>query len=507
MLEVDQVHECKRLFGQRVSVRQIASRMRISRNTVRRYLRGEAVPGVYRLKEPKPRPVMGKVLGTIRELLASERATGVPRKQRLTAARIYRLLRTTHGFTGSDSSVRKLVRGLRVELRDPLEKAFVPLDYDPGVDAQVDFFESVVEYEPGVRSKVFTLLVRPCFSGKVFVYIAPNQTQAALFEGLVRAFDFFGGVFHHLWFDNLTPAVRRVLEGREREVQKDFASFVAHYGFEAEFCRPARGNEKGGVENSVKFVRSEVFTPIPKVASRSELQDIANTFMNSEEGRTIRGRDRSIGELWNLEKPELLPLPAAPFAIGDVRTCTVSSRCWISYGTNRYSVPAHLAGQQVQGRFGAETVTIRSRKGVEAVHSRIHGRNQMSLQIEHYLPLLERKLRAIDRALPMKKWLADNSSCWKRLLCQLRRREGEVAGSKAFVEAVKMCSTYGTEVVTEAVSRTLRHPDVSMATLRFEIDQMVAATKAPIETIEYKGPAIKAVSTSDYDSMLEVCCG
>lgn len=502
MLEVNQVHECRKLSGQGVSIRQIAAQLDVSRNTVRRYLRG-AVAGV-QTKSRRAQPVIGEVSVIVTQILKREKEDCTPRKQRLTAARIYRILRTKHGYVGSDSSVRKLVREIRGELRDPLSQSYVPLDYEPGVDAQVDFFEAVVDYESTGRSKVFVLLVRPCFSGKVFVYIAPNQTQEALFEGLIKAFVFFGGVFRHLWFDNLTPAVRKVLRGRERTVQEAFANFVAFYGFVAEFCQPACGNEKGGVENNVKFVRSELFTPMPKDRSRGSLQEDADAFMCLEDRRTMRGRDRSIGELWELERPNLMPLPATAFEVGEVKPCRVSNRSWITHGTNFYSVPAELAGQQVQVRIGAEEITVTTRTGTAAVHPRLYGRNQMALKLEHYLPLLERKLRAIDRALPMKLWLEKRAPCWRQLLIEMRRRDGEFDGSKGFVEAVKMCGVHGTEIVTDAIQRALRRTTVSIATVRFELDGLIAASKPIPEKINYEGPEIRGVSARDYDSVLEV---
>ena len=507
MLRVDQIQECKKLFGQGLSIRQIARQVSRSRNTVRRYLRGNAVPGIYQLKKPKSQPVIDRIAPRVKAMLVAERETCVPRKQRLTAARIHRLLRDQHGFLGCDSSVRRLVRQLRTEMWDPLKSAIVPLKYEPGVDAQVDFFESVAEYEIGKPEKVYTLLVRPSFSGRTFVYIAPNQTQAALLEGLAQAFEFFGGVFPKLWFDNLTPAVRKVLQGRNRILQKAFAAFMAHYGFEAEFCQPARGNEKGGVENNVKFSRSEIFTPIPKGLSRSDLQAKANEFMAREMQRTMRGRDRTIGELWSLESPNLFPLPATRFTIGEVRTCKVSKFCWIAYGTNYYSVPARFAGQELQARFDAEKVTVMNRDGVVAVHARLYGRGKMALDIEHYIPILERKLRAVDRALPEKMWLAKQMPCWKLLLNEMRRREGEVKGSRDFVAAIKMCGIHGTEVMTKAVQKAMCHSIISLPLLRLEFDRLIESRRPPIAPISYEGPVIKAVSASAYNSMLEVCCG
>ena len=67
-----------------------------------------------------------------------------------------------------------------------------------------------------------------------------------MLEGLMLAFEWFGGVPRNLWFDNLTPVVRRVLKGRDRELQRSFIAFEAHYGFRGQFCAPGKGNEKGG---------------------------------------------------------------------------------------------------------------------------------------------------------------------------------------------------------------------------------------------------------------------
>ncbi|MEE9391884.1 MAG: hypothetical protein V3W41_05200 [Planctomycetota bacterium] len=131
--------------------------------------------------------------------------------------------------------MRSLVAEVRLEIRDALEHAYIPLAYDPGRDAQVDFFEGVVIGVDGEHEKVHILLMRACYSGRTFAYAAPNQTREALLEGLMQAFEFFGGIFPNIWFDNLTPVVRRVLKGRTRELQEAFAIFEAHYGFKSEF--------------------------------------------------------------------------------------------------------------------------------------------------------------------------------------------------------------------------------------------------------------------------------
>ena len=114
-------------------------------------------------------------------------------EQRLTAARIHRILES-EDLLACPRLVRQLVQEVRMDIRDPLQHAYPPLRYEPGEDAQVDFFEGVVDDLVLGRIKVFILIVRACFSGKTFAYAAPNQTREALIEGLMQAFEHFGGV-------------------------------------------------------------------------------------------------------------------------------------------------------------------------------------------------------------------------------------------------------------------------------------------------------------------------
>lgn len=296
MLEVSQILKCKQLHAKGAPIRAIARDLSISRNTVRRYLRGERQPGEYRQSGQRRQPARDKIRSEVETLLTDEREACTPRKQRLTAARVHRILEAK-GLSVSAVTVRRLVAEIKLSLRDPLAHAYLPLGYDPGQDGQVDFFEGVVSDDSGALSKVFVLLVRACFSTRTFVYAAPNQTREALLEGLTQAFEHFGGVFRRLWFDNLTPAVRKVLKGRDRVQQRGFASFAAHYGFEAVFCSPGAGWEKGGVEGAVKYSRHEILSPIPVLSSRPELQLLCDAFMERELLRRPVSREQTIGDV------------------------------------------------------------------------------------------------------------------------------------------------------------------------------------------------------------------
>jgi transposase len=432
-----------------------------------------------------------------------ERQKQTPRKQRLTASRVCRLL-IGKGVKVSASSVRRAVRQVRRELRDPLENAYVPLQFAPGIDAQVDFYESQVDDVLLGRIKTYTLLVRACYSGLSFAYVAPNQTQEALFEGLSQCFVFFGGVFHKLWFDNLPPVVKTVLRGRKRKVRERFAQFAAHYGFEAEFCAPAAGWEKGGVENEVKYSRHEVLSPIPTVQGREGVQRLYDAWMAVDALRTIAGRTSSIGAMWQHEVPQLLPLPAVRFDAAVVSVAKVSPRSWISLGTNYYSVPVRLVDDEVTVKISAEEVAVFDRFGEVARHKRCYGRHQMMLELEHYLPLLLRKHRALDRAIPMQRWLERHSQCFGDWLRVLRQRLGVIDGSKDFVQTLMLCAHHSVAAVTSAVQRALEHPQPSLAQVRFHLADDRERNAPPAPVFPYPGPQVKPVSAGSYSALCEV---
>lgn len=497
MLEMSQVLECKQLHGEGRSIRAIARKLGVSRNTVRGYLRGERRPGEYDLVAGRPSPVSSALTPRVREMLLAERAAATPRKQLLTAARIGRLL-GSEGLVASESTVRSVVREARLEVRDPLRHAFVPLVYAPGEDAQVDFYEGVVDDVELGRVKSFILLVRACYSGRTFAYAAPNQTREALFEGLMQAFDFFGGVFRKLWFDNLTPAVQKILQGRRRVEQRAFACFRAHYGFQAEFCAPGKGNEKGGVEGAVKYSRHEIFSPIPTVAGRAGLQAHCVAWMERDLSRVVRARERTIGEQWLDEVPQLMALPAARFDASLPRTAKVTPRSWISVGTVFYSVPVEWVGREVEVKLDAERVVILGPGGRRVEHARSYVMHAAVLDVDHYLPLLKRKHRGLDHALPLQQFLAKVPGEWRALLEALRRDEGEIAGSQAFVDVLLLCRTYPTDAVRVAVEEALRHPKVSEGLVRFYIWQRREAEAPKPAALAYAGPTVQHGSPCDY---------
>jgi hypothetical protein len=125
----------------------------------------------------------------------------------------------------------------------------IPQVHHPGQEAEVDFAELWVWLE-GTLTKLWLFTMRLSCSGRAFHQAFATQAQEAFFEGHVLGFAHFGGVPCRVRYDNLKPAVTRILQGRNRIENERFITLRSHYGFDSFFCLPGKqgAHEKGGVE-------------------------------------------------------------------------------------------------------------------------------------------------------------------------------------------------------------------------------------------------------------------
>jgi transposase len=169
MISVEKREAIRRAyFLEEKSIRQIAREFRCSRPTVRKAI-SSAESASYRLTVPRPEPVLGAYKVRIDKLLVENER--LPRKQRYTARRIYQLIKG-QGYIGSESTVRRYVAHRRREKKRP--RVYIPLEFDPGTDAQVDWGEGAVTIA-GQRATVQVFVMRLCYSRRLFVMAFPTQ--------------------------------------------------------------------------------------------------------------------------------------------------------------------------------------------------------------------------------------------------------------------------------------------------------------------------------------------
>ena len=343
-----------------------------------------------------------------------------PSKQRHTGKRVYERLIAEHAYAGTEVTVRNYVYEKRKEFCIP-KNIYVPQIHMPGEEAEVDWYEAVVEFPHG-RETVYIFQMRACYSGREFHIAFLHQNQQAFLEGHIEAFKYFGGVFNTIRYDNLTAAVKKVLRGRQRIEADRFIALRSHYLFQAVFCLPgiAGSHEKGGVECGVGRFRRSHLVPIPKVSGLVELNQLLLKSCQKDDGRIIIGKTATVAECWQHELDKLIALPMEPFTAMDVVTAKVNNRSLVTAKGNCYSVPVSYVSQEVEVHLQTETISIVKHGNIIAKHPRCYAHHQITAELDHYLPLLKIKPGALTNSVVLQqakqKWPAIFKNYWEALI-------------------------------------------------------------------------------------------
>lgn len=370
-------------FVEGVPKKALARRFGLDIKTVRRALAREVPPR----RAPVVRP----------RLLDPHRAAieaWLREDPKITAKRIGRLLEPAAGSV-KERTLRQYVARLRAELFP--KEAFVHRTHVPGRTMETDFGESWAIVAGELRKVKFVVSTLPhcnAYFGRAY----PVERLECLLDGLAEGFAYFGGVPERVVLDNTSLVVKKVLRGRDRELTGAFDAFRGQYPFAAELCARGKGNEKGSVETGVKYVRNNVFRPMPNVASFEAL----NAFMLEELDRDMDRRTlpdgRTVRQAWQAEREHLHPLPAHR-----PETCRQKSYVANKFGhvvvkRETYSVPIEYAYRAVWVKAYFDHVDICVNDKVVASHERAFKPGAMHLDPHHVLPLLERKHRAVNEA-------------------------------------------------------------------------------------------------------------
>jgi hypothetical protein len=293
-------------------------------------------------------------------------------------------------------------------------------------------------------------------SGAAFHRAYVRATQQAFLDAHQLAFHYFGGVFHRLRYDNLGSAVRKILRGHRREETARFVAFRSHWRFEAEFCNPAEGHEKGGVEGEVGYFRRNHWVPVPQARDLAELNEHLLAACREDESRVISGRTETIGAAMRVEQIALLPLADDDFDLAEVSFPMVSTLGWVRVRTNAYSVP-QAAGTRVEAKLTAAGLELWHGGKCIAQHERNYGRYQEILDLEHYLEVLEHKPGAFAGSTPLAQWRATGRwpASYDQLWEALMERQGRAAGTKAMISLLQLGRTHGYERLRVAIESAL----------------------------------------------------
>jgi transposase len=487
------------------TVAGVAAKFGVHRRMVRQALAGALPP---RHNYPlRSKPKLSAVTAFIDAILETD--LRAPRKQRHTARRIYRrILAEFPDAAVAESTVRNHVRTCKRQMGLASRETFVPQAYSMGQEAQVDWYEAWVDF--GIeRTKVQVFAMRSMASGAAFHRAYLHATQQAFLEAHEFAFDYFGGVFHILRYDNLASAVRKILRGYRREETVRFAAFRSHWRFAAEFCNPGEGHEKGGVEGEGGYFRRNHLVPIPHVADLDALNELLLAGCRNDETRVLDGRIQTIGAALAAERPHLLGCAAEGFELAETVFPLVDKQGCVTVKTNFYSVPAQ-AGSRVEARIRPLHVEIWHRGRQIARHERCHQRRQHVLDLEHYLDALAQKPGAFEGSKPLAQWREAGRwpACYDALWGRLRGRHGKQAGTREMVAVITMGREFGHDRLAVAVAAAVAAGASDVAAVRYLLTEagLHKAVPAPIDVGELARYDRPLPTLADYDTLLRGPC-
>jgi transposase len=391
MVEVEYIRHLYEIEGK--SLREIAKTLHMNFRTVQKYAyRDDWNPPVIPDMDPAHYPVLGKHIPLIDEWLEQDERE--PRKQRHTISRIYSRLQNENGYQGGYSALRQYVNRKKEQMKKYRE-SFLPLGHPPG-HAQVDFGAFKYYDALGAAHEGHALIMSFPYSNSGWMQVFQSENQECLLTGLKRIFHHISGVPVRLRCDNMTTAVAQVLKGTERIISDGFYRFMLHHRFGADFCNPAKGNEKGNVENKVGYTRRNMLVPVPRITDFDAFNEELLRLCDEDHEREHYQQDSTIRELWEEDKKHLLTLPEYEYEVFSYESLTVNKNGFITVDTGKYGLSPELYGNIVQAKIYFDKIEVFFDRCLLKTFRRSYEKNNEDSDWKDYLPTLVKKPGATE---------------------------------------------------------------------------------------------------------------
>jgi transposase len=383
MLIVEEWMDLKVLAAQGHSIRAIATMTGLSRNTVRRALRGKA-PREFTTPERKSKVDQFKTYIQKRYLECA-----------LSAVRLAQEIRAM-GYAGSVDTVRRFVRTLHTPAR-LLEKLTVRFETPPGHQGQADW-ASLGRFpdQEGKLIPIYAFVIVLGFSRYMYIEFTTSMKLSELIGCHLRAFAFFGGWPETLLFDNMKQV--KLAPGQWNPLFMDFAS---HYGIAVKTHRVRRPRTKGKVERMVDYVKDNFlngrsFVDVDDLNAQglAWLAQVANVRIHATT------QMRPIDLLGEEKLTEIGRV--APYRITEKAARKVDSSGFVRWCGSRYSVPPSHTGKLVLIEHQDRKITIKSDDLILAEHTKADRRGSTVAATEHIAELW--KLSLVKPSRPQRRW-------------------------------------------------------------------------------------------------------
>lgn len=371
----------KYLWKRGKSKAEIAWRAEHTRKTIRRVLGEPTDKGL-------KRRLMGSKVDRYRADIARWIGENISVKRMLEKVRED----DTHPYQGSRSNFYERVKLIREEVEVDKD-AVVRFETLPAEQLQVDWGEKTIRYELGEERTEYFFTARLKYSRWMHVEVQEDMQLETLIRCLLRTFERMGGVPWCLVFDNM----KTVTIGRDRTNapvwNETFFKFAVEMDFHPTLCTPDQPNQKGSVENLVKFVKGN-FLAGREFFAKAELKERLTKWLARVNGEPSQAHGQIPEQLLQREQESLQPLLSDSDHYGLLRFLTVNREGTVRFENNEYSVPTKHIGKTVDVRVHSDRIKIYLNGEKLADHPRSFGKRNRIRDPEHYRPVFAQKPRA-----------------------------------------------------------------------------------------------------------------
>jgi transposase len=384
MLSKEAYMVIKSLNQNGVYLKDIAAEVGVHPRTVRRALERGAAPK--RVAAPRPSK-LDPYKPKVDELLAQN------------VWNVMVILREIQqlGYTGGHTMLRLYVHPKRLLRPRPVTVRF---ETEPGRQLQSDWGEVEAEVA-GERVTIHFIVSELGYSRRFHFWCTEREDAEHTYEGLIRAFEYLGGVSQEVLVDNQKSAVLLPSNAGAPTFNERFVDLASHYGFVPRACRPYRARTKGKDERMVRYIKENFFARYRVFESWAHLNQLAEAWLREEADRRLQGTVKEIvAERFERERPALQPLPAVRYDTSYLEYRKAGWDGYIDVRGNRYSVPPAAAGQRVRVRIGLDGL-LRIYQGESLVAShRLRSRAEgWSTLPEHHSEMWQTTLHVEQRPL------------------------------------------------------------------------------------------------------------
>lgn len=322
--------------------KDIAGQLGIHPKTVKRALQREDAPARERAKR-------GSKLDPFRAQVDEMLSRGI-----WNGAVILRELQKA-GYTGGHTILRDYIQPKRA-MRSAGERKTVRFETPPGQQLQSDWGQVDV-WIAGQQQRVHFIVNTLGYSRRFHFWCTDSEDAEHTYEGLIRTFEYLGGVTNEVLVDNQKAAVLlpRSNTGAPAVFQARLVDLALLYGFEPKACRPYRAHTKGKDERMVGYIKHHFFVRYREFDSWAHLNQMAEQWLAEEADQRVHGTVKEVvAERFEREKDALKALPAQRYDTAYHEQRMAGWDGYVDVRGQRYSVPGELAGRPVRIRISLD---------------------------------------------------------------------------------------------------------------------------------------------------------